>query len=93
MRHAVPVLPAALLGALLLAPLAGPAAAADCSSRLTFVRGIIDHDEQTGFVGKDVHDAMAADLDRADQECQAGDDRAAERTISATQRKHGYPVR
>ena len=47
-----------LCSALLLA--AAPALAAPCTARLHFVQEVIDKDLKTGFVGKAVHDEMAA---------------------------------
>lgn len=81
----------ALAACLILA--AAPALATPCDKRVAFVHEVIDRDLKVGFVGKGVHDDMAADLDRASAACSAGNDAAAQSTISATQRKHGYPVR
>ena len=82
---------AVLLSLALLA--ATPAMAAPCAARLHFVQEVIDKDLKTGFVGKVVHDEMAADLAKASASCDAGQDAKAQSEIDATQRKHGYPVR
>ena len=82
-----------LLCAAMLAASAVPAAATPCSQRIAFVHRIIDKDVQIGFVDKKVHDAMSSDLDQASKACDAGDDAKAQKLISSTQSRHGYPVR
>jgi hypothetical protein len=82
-----------LLAALLIAIHVPNARAAACSERLSFVRGIIDKDLRTGFIGKDVHAAMSHDLETASQACRAGQDGRAQLLISSTQSRHRYPVR
>ncbi len=81
-----------LICAVLLAATTAPAFAASCSSRIAFVHRISDKDVKTGFVDRKVYDAMNNDLAAAAQACSAGEDAKAEALISATQRKHGYPV-
>ena len=82
-----------LICAVLVAVSTGPALAASCSARIAFVHRVIDKDVKIGFVDKKVHDAMSADLDQAAKACDAGDDAKAEKLISSTQARHGYPVR
>lgn len=82
-----------LISAVLLAASVLPAAAAPCAQRIAFVHRVIDKDVKTGFVDKKVHDAMSADLDEASKACDAGDDAKAQKLISSTQARHGYPVR
>lgn len=81
-----------LIAALLIAT-AAPAWAQGCAERVTFVRGIIDKDLKVGFIGKDVYAAMTKDLDGASAICRSGKDAQAQLLISATQSRHGYPVR
>ena len=81
------------LVALLIALHASQALAAACTQRLSFVRGVIDKDLKTGFIGKDVHSAMSRDLEAAGQACRGGQDARAQLLISSTQSRHGYPVR
>jgi len=82
-----------LIGAALLAATVVPAAAVPCAQRIAFVHRVIDKDVTTGFVDKKIHDAMSADLDKASKACAAGDDAKAQKLISSTQSRHGYPVR
>jgi hypothetical protein len=82
-----------LFCAVLVAAAATPAAAAPCSTRIAFVHRVIDKDVKIGFVDKKVHDAMTADLDQATKACDAGDEATAQKLISSTQARHGYPVR
>jgi hypothetical protein len=82
-----------LICAALLAASCAPALAASCTSRIAYVQRIIDKDVKTGFVDKKVHDDMGRDLAAATQACNAGNDAKAEQIISATQGRHGYPVR
>jgi hypothetical protein len=82
-----------LLAALLIAFQLPQAQAAACSERLSFVRGVIDKDLRTGFIGKDVHALMSRELEMAAQACRAGQDGRAQLLISSTQSRHGYPVR
>ena len=70
---------------------AAPALAKSCTERLVFVRKLIDHDLSTGFIGKDVHTKMSADLDKAETICKSGGDAQAQLLISLTEKKYGYP--
>ena len=81
------------LAAILSVLLAVPAAAQPCGERVAFVRGVIDRDLKTGFIGKDVYAKMSKDLDGAQAICQSGQDARAQLIISSTQSRHGYPVR
>lgn len=82
-----------LIAAAILAVAAGPVLAASCGERISFVRGVIDKDLKTGFIGKDVYSAMSHDLEIAGQSCRSGADAKAQLLISSTQTRHGYPVR
>jgi hypothetical protein len=82
-----------LLPALLTALHVTQAQAAACTERLSLVRGIIDKDLRTGFIGKDVHAKLSRELETASQACRAGQDGRAQLLISSTQSRHGYPVR
>lgn len=73
--------------------LTAAAAAQSCTGRLEVFTKLIDHDLKTGFVGKSVHTKMTAELTAASAACNAGDDGKAQALISATQSRHGYPVR
>ena len=68
-----------------------PALAKGCAERIVFVRKLIDHDLAIGFIGKDVHTKMSADLDKAENICKGGNDAQAQLLISLTERKYGYP--
>ena len=68
-----------------------PALAKSCTERIMFVRKLIDHDLAIGFIGKDVHTKMSADLDKAENICKGGNDAQAQLLISLTERKYGYP--
>jgi hypothetical protein len=81
------------LAFLLVAVMAGPAAAASCGERIAFVRSVIDQDRKTGFIGEGVYEAMRRDLEAASRLCRAGGDAQAQLLVSATQSRHGYPVR
>lgn len=82
---------AILLGVMLIA--STPVLADGCSDRITFVRKVIDNDLKVNFIGKGVYAQMTEDLASAEKACQAGDSTRANQIISATQSKHGYPVR
>ncbi|MDQ0469521.1 hypothetical protein [Labrys wisconsinensis] len=83
-----------VLAALALCASAVPAAAAmSCHERIGYVRTIIDKDLKVGFIGKEVYAQMVKDLDAAGIACQSGQDAKAQLLISATQSRHGYPVR
>ena len=82
-----------ILSLVLIFAAAVPAIAESCRERIVFVRRVIDRDLNTGFIGKDVHAKMMADLDAAMTACQAGMDAKAQLLISSTQSRHGYPVR
>ena len=82
-----------ILSLVLIFAAAAPALAESCRERIVFVRRVIDRDLSTGFIGKDVHTKMTADLDAAMTACQAGMDAKAQLLISSTQSRHGYPVR
>jgi len=73
--------------------LGGPASAASCGERITFVRSVIDKDLKTGFIGDTVYAAMSKDLDAASNACRSGEDAKAQLLVSSTQSRHGYPVR
>lgn len=79
----------------LITAIAAPPAFANpsCAERIVFVQGVIDGDLPTGFIGKDVHDAMTKALAEAKAACDAGDVTKANAIVSATQERHGYPVR
>ena len=72
---------------------AAPALAESCSERLVVVRRIIDHDLTIGFIGKDVHTKMSADLDKAANVCKSGLDAQAQLMISLAEKRYGYPQR
>ena len=77
---------------LVLIAAAGQVAAAPCAERLTVVQGIIDRDLKTGFIGKSVHEKMSSELAQASSACQTGQEATAQSLITASQRRHGYPV-
>jgi hypothetical protein len=82
-----------LIAAALVVPLATPAWALSCAERVGFVKTVIDKDLKVGFIGAEVHAAMAKDLEAAKAACAGGQDAKAQLLISSTQSRHGYPVR
>jgi hypothetical protein len=82
---------AVVLGMMLL--MSTPVMAETCAERIPFVRKVIDYDLKVNFIGKGVYEQMSADLAEAEKACKAGDNGRANQIISATQTKHGYPVR
>ena len=70
-----------------------PGYAQGCAERIAFVQKVIDSDRKINFIGKDVYAQMDADLKAASVACAAGDSGKANAIITASQSRHGYPVR
>lgn len=65
---------------------------AGCQGDVARFQAIIDNDLASGHTTKSVHDAVSADLGKAQAACSAGRDKEASAMVTATRKRFGYPA-
>lgn len=63
-----------------------------CQADVARFQAIIDNDLASGHTTKGVHDAVSADLGKAQAACSAGRDKEASAMVTATRKRFGYPA-
>jgi hypothetical protein len=63
-----------------------------CTGQIGRFRTVIDNENRVGQVNPQVYKQMDADVARAEAACAAGQDAEAQRMLSATKARYGYPA-
>ncbi len=62
-----------------------------CAGDVARWKAVQDNDYASGNIGLKVYHQIAAEIDRADAACKAGQDAAASAMVRDSKRRHGYP--